>query len=185
LSPTAPRAVPPAQYAVPSAPNADLYKEHDLSHEVSKKKQNKKTVFSDTESVKTHLTLVANKKSQFLEDDTVDQIIFYIGKSTNYDEVAKKINIALKLIRENKWNIPQGWNGISSQSIREKEEREHLEKQQQYKQEAQAFRNIAQAVSVGKDLQGWKNVLNQLKGISNGKGTDEGAMPEKAVSSGN
>jgi hypothetical protein len=131
---------------------------HINTTKISKKDVHKKinkgqppvSVFSDTETIKTHIQqIIANRKA-FVEDETIDEIVFYIGDDRNYDSVVKKINIALKKVRENKWNIPHGYKGITSQSIREAEEIEQETKKEQYVQEAQAFRQIAEAVTTGK-----------------------------------
>lgn len=161
LSPTAPRAVPYAQYAAPTAQYAEIYnKEQESSQELFKKQNN--TVFSDTDSVKTHVESTSEKKGQPLDEDTVMQIVFYIGMNLAITNVKKKTNIALKLIREGKWNIPQGYKGITSQSIREKEEREHREKQEQYQQEASAFRDIQRKLSP-QAAESLSTILKRLK----------------------
>lgn len=87
-------------------------------------KENKKTntVFSSSVDIKNHLTAVTKNRELTLSEDEISQIIFYIAEDRAYDSVCKKINIALKLIRDKKWNIPNGWNGITIQSIKEKEE---------------------------------------------------------------
>ena len=184
LPTTAPRAVPPAQYAVPTAPNADLIKKQDLSQEVSKKKQNKNPVFSDTESVKTHLNLVTAKRQTFLEDETIEQGIYYAYETNtdkSFDSVNKKLNIFLKKVREGKWLIPQGWNEISSQSIREKEESEQRAKQEQYKQDAQMFQGITGAVAKGEGLKSFSAMFQKLKDDLNGKDVYGGGMQKQAV----
>ncbi len=187
----APYAVPTAQYAEDTAPNADLYIQ-EVSHEVSKKKQNKEpvnpSVFSDTESVKTHLQLVIANRKVYVEDDIIDQGIYYAfetNKDKRFDSVNKKLNIFLKKVREGKWLIPQNWKGISSQSIREKEEVEQRAKQEQYKQEAQMFQGITGAVAKGEGLKSFSAMFQKLKDDVNGKDANERGVPEKAVSSGN
>lgn len=159
-------------------------------------KERKKTnnppvsVFSDTESVKNHLTLViSNRKNQApLDDDIFDQGIFYAyqtNEDKSFDSVNKRLNIFLKKVREGKWLIPQGWKGITSQSIREQEEAEQRIKQEQYKQEAQAAKNIFAAVSQGKGFADFRAGIKKLKDEVYGKATNERGMPEKVVSTGN
>ncbi len=133
-----------------------------------KKTNNSVTVFSDTDSVKTHIDLVvANRRDQEpLNDDIVDQGIFYSftkNSDHSFDSVNKRINIFLKKVREGKWLIPQGWNGISSQSIREKEEREREVKQQQYRQEATAFREISKKALSPMADKSLSDILKKLK----------------------
>lgn len=189
----APHAVPPAQYADGTAQYADLIKQQDLSQEVSKKKQNKEpvtpavSVFSCTESVKTHLNLVIAKRKVYVDEEVIDQGIYYAYETNtdkSFDSVNKKLNIFLKKVREGKWLIPQNWNGISSQSIREKEEADQRAKQEQYQQEAKVFQGITGAVAKGDGLKSFSAMFQKLKDDVNGKGTDQGTMPEKTVSSG-
>ena len=141
-----------AQYAEGTAQYAYLNKQEYLQ-EVSQEKQYKNlvTVFSCKEAVKTHIEMViANRKDQEpLDDGIIDQGIYYAFETNSdkaFDAVNKRINIFLKKVREGKWLIPQGWNGITSQSIRETEEQEQQKKQIQYQQEAEAFRAISKAV---------------------------------------
>lgn len=185
LSPPAPYAVPHAQYAAPTAPNADLYIQ-EVFQEVSKKKQNKEpvnpSVFSDTESVKTHLNLVIANRKVYVEDDIIDQGIHYAfetNKDKRFDSVNKKLNIFLKKVREGKWLIPQGWNGISSQSIRDKEEQEHKEKEKQWQEDAQIFQSLRQCITQGEGFKGFTNMVKKLKDDVNDY--DSGAMQEKTI----
>ena len=154
LSPTALYAVPTAPHAVPTAPGADIYnKEQESFQEVSQEKQNKEpvkpsvSVFSCKEDVKNHVENTVATRGDFIEEEIADQITWYASKSMgNNSEIKKKVNIALKKVREGKWNIPQGYQGITSQSIREKEEQESREKAEQYQQEAKAFKEISKAI---------------------------------------
>lgn len=120
-----------------------------------KKKTNNKgenpvSIFSDKDSVKNHIEKVLANRGDFVEDDIVDQGIYYAFETNSdksFDSVNKRINIFLMLVRKGKWNIPQGFNGITSKSIREKEENHYAEKQIQYQQEAQAFKEITKNIS--------------------------------------
>ncbi len=181
LSPPAFGAVPSAQYAGGTAPNADLLIEQDLSQKVSKKKQNTRPVFSDNESVKNHITLVIANRGAYVEDDVLDQIIFYIGDDKAYNSVVKKINIALKKVREGKWNIPNGYKGITSKSIRENEERQQEAKRAQYQQDAVIMQTITQSTAQGTGLKSFSDMFKKLKDDMDAK-ANEGAMPEKTVS---
>ena len=180
---------PPAQYAVPPAQYADL-KKQESSHEVFKKKQNKNpviplvSVFSDHETVKNHLTQVIANRKIFVEDDTMNQGIYYAyekNKDKSFDSVNKKLNIFLKKLSEGQWNIPQNYNGISSQSIREKEEREHKAKQEQYKQEAKAAQNAFSAVVQGEGLKAFSDMFKKLKDETNDQDADSKGMQKRAV----
>jgi len=184
----APYAVPPAQYAEVTAPNADLYKQ-EVSQEVSKKKQKQgpvnPSVFSDTESVKTHLLGVIANRGVYVEDEIIAQGIYYSFETNNdkrFVTVNKRVNIFLKKVREGKWLIPQGYKGITSQSIREEEEEYNRNKQSQYEQEAQAFKSITNAITTGKP---YVSMADRLASYRESLHVDQGAMPEKAVSTGN
>lgn len=155
--------------------------------DVQRKTNNKATpsVFSDTESVKTHIEIVvANRKGQEpLDDEIVNQGAFYSftkNEEKSFDSVNKKINVFLKLVREGKWLIPQGYNGITSQSIREKEERDQAAKKEQYAQEAQAFRQISEAVTTGKP---YISIADRVAAYKESLNANQGAVPEEVVSS--
>lgn len=139
-----------------------------------KHKEKKKTnnvavsVFADALSVKDHIErVVANRKDQGdLDDDVANQGVYYAFESNpdhSFDSVNKRVNIFLKKVREGKWLIPQGYKGITSQSIREKEETANKEKQQQYAEEAQAFKNIIQSVAGGEGLKGFRDLVKKLR----------------------
>lgn len=188
LSPTAPRAVPPAQYAVPTAQCAYSYKEQDLSQEVFKKKHYKApvkpSIFSDKQTVKTHIEMVAANRDAYMEEEIINQGIYYAyetNKDKSFDSVNKRINIFLKKVREGQWLIPQGWNGITSQSIRENEEQEHAAKQEQYAQDAQIFRKITGATASGEGFKNFGAMFQKLKDDVYGNETDTGAMQKQAV----
>ena len=178
-----------APHAEPPAPHAYLKKQESFQ-EVSKKKQNNNpvnpSVFSDQQTVKDHLSrVIANRKDQQpLDDDIVSQGIYYAfdtNKDKSFDSVNKRINIFMKKVKEGKWLIPQGYKGISSQSIREIEEQQAALKREQYKQEAVAAQNIFSAVAQGKGLQGFSEMFKKLKDEVGEKGTNNRGMQKRAV----
>ena len=161
-----------AQYAEGTAQYAYLYKEQESSQEVFKRKQYKEpvkdpvTVFSEKQSVKNHIDQVLAKRQAFVEEDLIDQGIYYAyetNKDKSFDSVNKRLNIFLKKVREGNWLIPQGWNGITSQSIREQEEQEQKQKQEIYQQEAHAFRVISQVVRSPIANKSLSDMLKKLK----------------------
>lgn len=112
-----------------------------------KKTNNPVSVFADALSVKTRIEeIVANRKAQEpLDNEIIEQGIFYCytqNDDKSEKSVNKKINIFLKLVRENKWLIPHGYEGITTKSIREKEEAEQRAKREQYEQEALSYKDI-------------------------------------------
>lgn len=171
LTGTAQYAEPPAQYAVGTARRAYLYKEQESSQELFKK-QNKRTVkppvsvFSCTESVKDHIDGVIANRDVFLEDDIIAQGIYYAyetNRDKSFDSVNKRVNIFLKKVRDGKWLIPQGFNGITYQSIREKEEAYNKNKQEQYNQESKAFREITRKVQYEAGGKALGEILKKLR----------------------
>ena len=182
-TPTAQYAEGTAQYAEGTAPNAYLIEQESLQ-EVSKKKQNNKepvSVFSDKTSVKTHITQVIAKRGDFVEDGVIDQGIYYAFEKNpdkSFNSVNKLVNTFLKKVRDGEWNIPQGFNGITSQSIRENEEIEHAAKKQQYAQEAQAFQAITHSVKTGEGPKSLKVMLQNYRDELN---ANNRTMPEETV----
>lgn len=146
-----------------------------------KKTNNPVSVFSDEQTVKDHIErVVANRKGQEpLDDDIIDQGIFYAytkNEDKSFDSVNKLINVFLKLVKENKWLIPQGFNGISSQSIRDQEMREQENKRLKWQEEAHAAKNIFAAVSQGKGIAGFREEMKRLKDGANAEKTNDRAM---------
>lgn len=119
--------------------------------EERKKTNNPVSVFLDKQNVKEYIeNVVSNRKDQEpLDDEVIDQGVYYAYEKNDdksFDSVNKRINIFLKKVREGKWLIPQGWNGITSQSIRKEEEEHDKLKKEQYRQDAKIFREIRGAV---------------------------------------
>lgn len=59
------------------------------------------------------------------------QIMYYVEKSRETRDALDSINIAIALIRKGEWKIPSGFNGITSKSIRQKEETQEAIKSNQ------------------------------------------------------
>jgi hypothetical protein len=147
-----------------------------------KRKTNPKnpvSVFSDKQAVKDHINLTIADREIFVEEDIVNQIVFYIGACFGYDEVIKKINIALKKVREGKWNIPSGYKGITSKSIREEEEEQERAKRAQYEEEAKAFRAVTKTIATGAP---YVSMADRLAQFREGLNVNEGAMPKENIS---
>jgi hypothetical protein len=94
------------------------------------------SVFSSPSDKADYLSQIIRNRQLDISNELQEEILFYVGESLDFDEVTKKINIALKLIRENKWNIPHGYKGITTKSIFEKEKAYQKEKELQYQYEA-------------------------------------------------
>lgn len=120
-------------------------------------------VFLDHETVKSHIDKLTEQRQQPLEEQTVLQGVYY-AYETNPDKttesILKRINIFLKKVREGQWLIPQGFEGITSQSIREKEEQQQAAKKAEYEQDKIAVRALVQASSVP----GFKEMFAKIKG---------------------
>lgn len=115
------------------------------------------SVFSDVCSIKSFIEKVVANRKAYVEDDIINQCIFYIGKERNFDAVNHKINIWHKKVREGKWNIPNGYQGITYQSIKDQEQQYDSQKQQQHQKDAQTFRDIKKQISL-KEMLGWGKV---------------------------
>lgn len=144
---------PNSQFTEP--PLNDAHINTTKKHIKAKEKTNREkpvSVFSCEETVKDHIEkVVANRKGQEpLDDDVLDQGVFYsytTNEEKGFDSVNKRVNIFLKKVREGKWLIPQGWNGITSQSIAAKEEEHERAKLEQYAQDKEAMKNIKATLS--------------------------------------
>lgn len=109
--------------------------------------------------------VIANRDA-YIEQDILEQGVYYAYETNpdqSFDSVNKRINIFLKKVREDKWLIPQGYKGITSQSIREQEEEHQREKQEQYRQDGQAFRDIASTVLSPTGEKTLGDILKKLK----------------------
>ncbi len=128
------------------------------------KKTNNVPVFFETENeVKAYLDNIILNRDLNLSNDFKSQILFYIGEDRQSLVVTKKINIALKKIREKKWNIPHGYNGITSQSIRENEELQQKAKLKQYQEDTHIIQAIHSTITHGGGFKEFSNMLHQLK----------------------
>ena len=148
-----------------------MHSDAHINTTIKQRKERKKTnkpvsVFSCTESVKTHIEMVIANRDAYIEQDILEQGVYYAYETNpdqRFDSVNKRINIFLKKVREDKWLIPQGYNGITSQSIREQEEEHQREKQEQYKQDGKAFRDIASTVLSPTGEKTLGDILKKLK----------------------
>jgi hypothetical protein len=120
-----------------------LIKETTKTKEIKRKKTNKETpsvsVFSNSVSIRFHLDSIIKNRSLQLSDEVIKEIMFYIGEEKDFDTVIKKINIALKAIRNGKWKTPYGFNTnpnsstpptrIKPETVEERNERYRLERE--------------------------------------------------------
>ncbi len=148
-----------------------------------KKTNNPVSVFSDIYSVKTHIQRIIGNRKVYVEDDVIDQGIYYAfetNEDKSFDSVNKRINIFLKMVREGKWLIPQGFKGITSQSIRETEEAQEKKKREQYQEDAQAFRNVVSTVQSGKP---YISMAERLAAYQESLIANQGRVPENNIQS--
>lgn len=171
LSPSAYYAEGSARGAEGSAYYADL-REQEFSQESFKKKQKQGqkpvpvSVFSETQEIKTHITQTLVNRKESIPDHLIDEIIFYVGIHRGYNDVVKKVNIALKMIRDKRWNTPHGYKGITSKSIREKEERDQKAKEIQNELDAKNFRQLAAKVALSPVPSTIEEYRNRMKPIN-------------------
>lgn len=109
-----------------------------------KRNHQAKYVFLDTKTqIKNRLQTLHLTSSE----DLVSQILFYIEtkaiQEDNLEDNAKFINIACSLVKRNLWKIPNGWNGITSKSIKDEEAEYERKKQIQIIEDGKMARAIA------------------------------------------
>ena len=123
-----------APYAVVTAPHAVLNIDHNNSH----KNKNTKPVpvFSCSQEIKDFIESRATHRNIIVNQNLIDQVHYWISKDENTETIPKRVNFALTLISKKKWNIPQGWEGITSQSIKKKEEQQRQQKEDETKYDA-------------------------------------------------
>jgi len=86
--------------------------------------------------------------------------------------------LTIKKVREGQWLIPQGYKNITTQSIRQKEEQEHIEKKEQYAKDAQIFKNIVEVVNTEKPYISLKDRLLSYKESLN---ANQKGMPNQNI----
>lgn len=74
-------------------------------------------------------------------EDITAQIEFYVDAKPNQPQ-DQTIRVAVSLHKKGQWKIPNGYQGITSQSIAEKDRKYEEQKKLQYSEEAQAYKNI-------------------------------------------
>lgn len=137
------------------------------TREIKKTRTRPVPVFSDSVSVQSHIQHLVAQRQLELDAAIVSQGTYYAW-DTNSDKgissVVKRINIFLKKVREGQWLIPQGYNGITSQSIREKEELQQKAKKAEYAQDVAAIKNLMNL----KECPEFQAMLKKVKGRANG-----------------
>ena len=94
-----------------------------------------------------------------LSKDLCEQIAFYAEQSIPKQPAEQSVRVALSLIRARKWKIPSGYNGITSQSIANKERDHEADKKAQYELDAKIMRGIRTKL-MDTSLQQMKSLLN-------------------------
>lgn len=129
------------------------YKTNKLLTKEKENKQNKQDpvfVFSDSCSVKQHIEQLIADRGLTIDPSLTNQGIYYAfttNPDKTYKSVHKRVNIFLKKVRDNKWETPSGFKGVTSKTIREKEEQDRPQKIKQYQEEAKAFKKITQKLA--------------------------------------
>jgi len=94
-----------------------------------------------------------------LTQDLCDQVAFYAEQSIDKQPAEQSVKVALSLIRAHKWKIPSGYNGITSQSMANKEKEYEASKKEQYEVDAKIMRGIKSKI-MDSSLQTMKSFLN-------------------------
>lgn len=137
----------------------------EVIHKTDNKSYNKVDIKTDNTptssgSVFYRIELALNNKNLEYSKDIVKQIEYYVGKS-NKDE-AFSINIAVKKYSENQWNIPNGYNGITSKSIKAKEDALQREQQKRIIMDVNAKKEIERGFEE-KGFAGFSEAFNKMK----------------------
>ncbi len=93
-------------------------------------------------------------------EDIVLQIEYYAMKFSDSREPSESIDIAIALHAKKQWKIPNGYNGITSRSIAEKEARAERDKKDEYQTDVIAMKNIRSKV-MGDTMLTLKSILQQ------------------------
>jgi hypothetical protein len=91
--------------------------------------------FSSEDFFKYVKDLIAVTKKNPLEQLT-EEVIFYADKSKGKRDQVESVKMAVHLIKSGQWKTPNGFKGITSKSIKEKEEKYEIEKQEQIQKNA-------------------------------------------------
>jgi len=166
---------------ITEVPSNDVHINTIIKEIKERKKTNKPScsVFSDTSSVKTHLESIISNRNIFVEEDIINQIVFYVGIGISFNDGLKKMNIALKKVREGLWNIPNGYKNITYKSIGIKEDQERKEKIKMYQEESIAFRSLTKTIREGEGIKGFSSLVKKLRDDLD---DNRGRMQEQIVS---
>ena len=91
--------------------------------------------------------------------DLCEQVAFYAEQSIPKQPAEQSIKVALSLIRMKKWKIPSGFNGLTSQSIANKEKQHEATKKEQHELDAKIMRGIKTKI-MDNSFQQMKSFLN-------------------------
>ncbi len=105
-----------------------------------KKTNNPISVFSESCFVKTHIETVVAQRHVILDEEIIKQGVFYCfdtNEDKSFDSVNKRVNIFLKLVKEKKWLIPQGYErpktkpniDYSKETVTERGDRQFMERE--------------------------------------------------------
>ncbi len=89
--------------------------------------------------------LIAATNKQPLELLT-EEVAYYADKFKGKRDQVESVHMALSLIKKGSWKTPHGFNGITSKSIREKDEQQEREKQERIQKEAQQDSKMVNAI---------------------------------------
>jgi hypothetical protein len=93
-------------------------------------------VFSCSQEIKDFIESCATHRDISVNEDLINQVMFWLEQDNNQETIPKRINTSLSLISKKKWNIPHGYKGITSQSIKQKEEEQQRQKEDETKYDA-------------------------------------------------
>jgi len=94
--------------------------------------------------------------------ELVDQINFYAQKSKGKRDPVESVHIAINLLKKKQWNIPNGWQGITNKSIKEKEEAAQKAKEEGFKEDKVVMAGIKKGIETFTRTPDWAEMCKGL-----------------------
>ncbi len=123
-----------------------------LKEKHQRKPKGETLIFSDIFNCIKSLKALLSGRGKVVDDDVIDQVMFYVEKSKPQKDAQTSIHMAVHLIIAGRWQIPHGYKGITSKSIREKDEAYERQKEIYQDQDGKNFRLIKNVARIKTDL---------------------------------
>ncbi len=109
-------------------------------------------------------------------DDLLYEVLWYAENNKSKLDKGDSVGKAINCIRNGTWRTPHGCKGITSKTIREKEEKNERIKQEQHHKDALISRNIHKIVLSGQGIEALRTMKNLV-----GTNAHQGRMPTPIV----